>query len=98
MSYDWQLACVGYRINSLRAEISRVADKDHPYPEPRRIYAALLAVVASREKVLRDAQSFYSKSEAGARGLRKTIEEVASELEDVAYLFELSHRVDSARI
>lgn len=98
MSYEWQISCLNYRVASLSAEIQRVADKDHPYSEPSRIYSALLKVIASRRALLRSAQEYYPKSTSGLRGLGTTIEQVVLSLDDVAYLFELAHRVDSARI
>jgi hypothetical protein len=96
-SIDWQVGCLLYRIDSLQSEIKRVADKDHPYPEPNIIFSALTSVLDARKGFLRDAFQTYSTSERRERALGN-LESVVEELETVADLFGLAHRVDSARI
>jgi len=97
LSIQWQLHCLQYRVGSLKSEIKRVADKDHPYPEPSVIFAALEAVLAEREAFLEDAIENYSVSDRKVRGLGN-LEPIIQDLNTIGELFSLAHRVDSARI
>jgi hypothetical protein len=97
MPTSWQVECLKARLNSLNAEISRVSEKDHPYPEPDVIYAALHAVLRDRADVFNDAITQYVE-DADEPALHRTFDTVRIDLERVSEFFGLADRVDSARI
>jgi hypothetical protein len=97
MRTEWRLQSLQARIRSLKAEIKRVADKDHPYPEPDTIYSSLGAVLDARAKRLDKAIHEYAKS-GQTRQLQATLGAVAAQLKEISGVFNLADRVDSARI
>lgn len=95
----WQVECLHTRIVSLKTEIVRVADKDHPYPEPDIIYKALNKVVDSRLELLEEATVLYSlDTEWGTRLLQATYSHLSKDLQDIIEVFSFADRVDSPRI
>ncbi len=98
MPNAWQINCLRARMRSLEAEIRRVAEKDHPYPEPDVIYNALVSVVRSRIDLFEEALDLFLGSEEYERDLQATFGTVARDLQRVAEEFSLADRVDSARI
>ncbi len=93
MPTSWQVDCLRARIRSLDKEIKRVAEKDHPYPEPDSIYNSLQAVVKSRSDYFDEAAELLSERE-----LQAVLNTVSTDLQRVAEEFSLADRVDSARI
>jgi len=99
MPSHWQIESVLSRIQSIRTEIERVAAKDHPYAEPGIVYSALLLVLDRSEKKVTQALSLYPKNPTlGDRATVVTLETEDKVLQDVAAIFNLADRVDSARI
>lgn len=99
MPTPWQIESLTSRLDSLRLEIERVAEKDHPYPDPDTVYEALKLVIASRSSVLKQAVAEYPLGDKESeRKLQDTLFTIASEADEVAELFSYADRVDSARI
>ncbi len=98
MVTPWQIECLLARARSLRAEIQRIADKDHPYREPGIIYDALKEVIDSRVRAFDDALRLGRKSGDGGRLLARLFNETRDELEKVNLELVKAMRVDSARI
>jgi hypothetical protein len=99
MPTRWQLDCLRVRIVSLRSDIERVDQKDHPYPEPGLIYRALVEVINARSDLLEDSVQLYSlENEKGSRKLHETFESIAQDMQEIARVFNWASRVDSARI
>jgi hypothetical protein len=95
----WQIDCLRARIVSLRRDIERVSQKDHPYPEPEIIYGALIKAIDARSNHFEDAVSNYSlDSPSGAPKLHETFESVSHDMQEVARVFNWAARVDSPRI
>src|SRR2546422_3471399 len=94
----WQLESLQSRIRSLEAEILRVSNKDHPYPEPDAVYKTLLGVVRARAKRLEEVWQLDSPDIRGDRRLKGISSNLAKDLQRVAEVFSLVGRVDSARI
>lgn len=99
MPTPWQIECLKSRLRSLELEINRVAEKDHPYPDPDTVYEALRAVIASRSLLFRDALENYPLGDpASEHKLRETLIPIAESADEVAEVFSYANRVDSARI
>lgn len=96
MTTEWQIDCLKARINSVINEIKRVAEKDHPYPEPDIIYKALISVITEREEFFNDTLSLFGESDP------QTVSEIFGslvlDLQRITEIFTLADRVDSARI
>src|SRR5687768_8206140 len=99
MPTPWQIESLTSRLDSLRLEIERVAEKDHPYPDPDTVYEALKLVIASRSAFLKDAREEYSLDDKeGERKLQEAFHSIAIDADEIAELFSYADRVDSARI
>jgi hypothetical protein len=94
MAAPWQLEALSARIESLRAEITRVSEKDHPYHEPRIAFRALLNVIAHREKKFKEAVRFSTSP----RSVHLAYETLTLDVENIWQVFSLVDRVDSSRI
>src|SRR5437588_2200540 len=99
MPTAWQIECFRDRFRSLELEISRVAEKDHPYPEPDTIYDALKEVLKSRLLHFNDVvENFELGDPESERKLQGELDTIADQLDYVAEVFSYADRVDSARI
>ena len=106
MPTSWQIECLRARIRSQAAEIKRVAEKDHPYPEPDTIYRALIRVIKERSEVFEDAVDLWYSGEdvelrspaERDRALQAPYTKIVTELKRISEVFGLADRVDSARI
>src|ERR1044072_6213635 len=106
MPTSWQIESLRARIRSQEAEIKRVAENDHPYPEPDIIYKALLKVVQERKKHFDEAIGLWCTEEAielysdyqRDRILQGPFDTIVRDLQRIAEVFSLADRVDSPRI
>lgn len=99
MPTPWQIECLRARLRSLELEINRVAEKDHPYPDPDTVYEGLRKVIKSRKLLLEDAVANYPLGDAASeRKLRDTLVPIAESADEIAEVFSYANRVDSARI
>jgi hypothetical protein len=94
----WQTLCLIARANSVRTEIQRIADKDHPYREPGIIYEALKRVVDSRVRTFGQALDLGKGTAGGTRLIRRLFNQTRAELDKVNLELIKAARVDSARI
>lgn len=97
MVSEWQLSCLGSRIDSLAAEIQRVRAKDHPYAEPLVVYDALLSVLIRHSRMFKEQIRLFGKGNK-RRFLDEYCGTLGVELSKVATVFSLVDRVDSSRI
>ena len=99
MPTRWQIDSLRSRLKSLEQEISRIAEKDHPYRDPDTVYEALKAVIASRLSMLNAVQAEYPLGDIDSeRKLQGALFAIAESAEAIAELFNHVERVDSARI
>lgn len=76
-----------------------MAAKDHPYAEPNIVYRALLLSLERSESKVSQALTLYPQNpKIGDRASLVTLETEDKALRDVASIFNLADRVDSARI
>lgn len=98
MPTKWQIECLLARIQSLKSEVNRVKQKDHPYPEPDTIYNALLRVIDDCDKYFAEALLRYKPDKTGQRKLQSAFDSTEKQLRLVFEFFGRVDRVDSPRI